>query len=80
MADLKTFFVAVRALITRLFARRRPAPAAIDQFDLINLVGVDIASLTGPDDNSVLAHSLRRVLEDVDDPHDVVAGWNAAIG
>lgn len=53
---------------------------ALAGFELINLVGVDIASLTGPGDDSVLAHSLQRVLDDVDRPHDAVAGWNAAIG
>lgn len=63
----------------RRWLAARP-PAAVDQFDLINLIGVDIASLTGPGDDSVLAHALRRVLEDVDRPGDAVAGWNAAIG
>jgi FXSXX-COOH protein len=49
------------------------------QFDLVDLNGLSLADLRGLD-GSALAHSLHRILDDIDRPQDAVAGWNSAIG
>lgn len=48
-----------------------------DLFDLVDVSGMNLDDIT---DDSVLAHSMRRVLDDVDRELEPVAGWNAAIG
>lgn len=55
--------------------------AAVDgdgQFDLVDLSDVPLAELSNLD-QSVFAHSLRRILEEADRPQDAVAGWNSAM-
>jgi FXSXX-COOH protein len=47
-------------------------------FDLIDLNGVSIADVMQLEP-TVLAHSLHRILEEVDHPQDAVAGWQSAL-
>lgn len=47
--------------------------------DLPDLTGFDI-TLIGEGDDTVLAHALRRIVEELANPTEAVAGWNAAIG
>lgn len=48
------------------------------EFDLVDLTGVTLAELPQLDD-SALAHSLRRILDEIDRPQDAVAGWNSVM-
>ncbi|MDG4831523.1 FxSxx-COOH protein [Solwaraspora sp. WMMD1047] len=47
-------------------------------FDLVDLSEVSLEKL-GELPESVFARSLRRIMGDIEQPHDVVAGWNSAI-
>ncbi|AVT30841.1 FXSXX-COOH protein [Plantactinospora sp. BC1] len=47
-------------------------------FDLVDLTGVSLAKLNELP-QTVFVGSLRRILEDIEEPHDVVAGWNSAM-
>lgn len=47
--------------------------------DFPDLTGVDIAAI-GDLDDTVCAHALRRIAEELEHPTEAVAGWNAAIG
>jgi FXSXX-COOH protein len=70
--------------VRRLLSMQRGAPTgapvdAGERFDLVDVSRLDVGQLCAMDD-SVFAHSMRRILEDVDQPNEAVAGWNAAIG
>lgn len=49
-----------------------------DEFHLVDLTGVSLDDLVELDP-SVFAHSLRRVLAEIDRPQAAVAGWNSAM-
>jgi FXSXX-COOH protein len=49
-----------------------------DGFDLVDLDGVSLADLADLEPR-VFAHSLHRVLEEIDRPQDAVAGWQSAV-
>jgi FXSXX-COOH protein len=53
-------------------------PTEDDGFDLVDLTGVGLDELMQLEP-SVLAHSMRRILEDIDHPQDAVAGWQSAL-
>ncbi len=46
---------------------------------MIDLSGVSLAELVDDGDESVLAHSLRRVMGDLDGPGEPIAGFNSAV-
>lgn len=48
------------------------------QFDLADLSDVSLADLPQLR-STVFAHSLHRILEEIDRPQDAVAGWNSAM-
>jgi FXSXX-COOH protein len=48
------------------------------QGTLVDLSEVSLADLQELD-QSVFAHSLRRILDEVDRPQEAVAGWNSAM-
>lgn len=48
------------------------------QGTLVDLSEVSLADLQELD-QSVLAHSLRRILDEIDRPQEAVAGWNSAM-
>ncbi|WP_407676748.1 FxSxx-COOH cyclophane-containing RiPP peptide [Phytohabitans aurantiacus] len=49
-----------------------------NQPELVDLSGLSLSDLSRLG-GSVVAHSLRRILEDIDRPQDAVAGWNSAM-
>ncbi|GLY01223.1 MULTISPECIES: FxSxx-COOH cyclophane-containing RiPP peptide [Actinoplanes] len=46
---------------------------------MIDLSGVSLTDLVTDDDESVLAHSLRRVLGELSGPGEPIAGFNSAV-
>lgn len=52
--------------------------AEVDGFDLVDLEDVSLADLATLEP-SVFAHSLHRILEEIDRPQDAVAGWQSAL-
>lgn len=48
------------------------------QGTLVDLSEVSLADLQELD-QSVFAHSLRRILDEIDRPQEAVAGWNSAM-
>ncbi|MBQ0976659.1 FxSxx-COOH cyclophane-containing RiPP peptide [Micromonospora zamorensis] len=48
------------------------------QGTLVDLSDVSLADLQELD-QSVFAHSLRRILDEIDRPQEAVAGWNSAM-
>jgi FXSXX-COOH protein len=54
------------------------ATAEDSQFDLVDLTGMSLADLSDPQ-QGVFAHSLSRILEEIDRPQDAVAGWQSAM-
>lgn len=46
--------------------------------DLVDLDGISLADLATLEPN-VFAHSLHRILEEIDRPQDAVAGWQSAL-
>ncbi|WP_442935249.1 FxSxx-COOH cyclophane-containing RiPP peptide [Micromonospora sp. CPCC 206061] len=49
-----------------------------NQHELVDLSGLSLSDLSRLG-GSVVANSVRRILEDVDRPQDAVAGWNSAM-
>jgi FXSXX-COOH protein len=49
-----------------------------DGFDLVNLDGISLADLAELEP-TVFAHSLHRVMEEIDHPQDAIAGWQSAL-
>lgn len=48
------------------------------QSSLLDVSRLSLADVRTLDDTAI-AHSLRRLLEEVDEPRDAVAGWQSAI-
>lgn len=60
--------------------KRSALDATVDdnQPELVDLSGLSLSDLSRLG-GSAVAHSLRRILEDIDRPQDAVAGWNSAM-
>lgn len=49
-----------------------------EEFDLIDVNHISVADVMQLQPN-VLAHSLHRILEEIDHPQDAVAGWQSVL-
>ena len=47
--------------------------------DMIDVSGMSLSELIAEDDDSVLAHSLRRLAGDLANPGEPIAGFNSAL-